>query len=119
MTQFIVQYFNILRVERGSIFDHSSRKKVIIKCFKNIRCNPYILVLKFGFNLIITAVAELCHVQDKETDLTKSFMDVHTFLFCSVLLYFSKNKTKQNKIQKIVPFLFDVSAHGCPKNLKT
>ena len=58
MTQFMAQYFNILSVGIGSIFDHLSR--VIINCFKNIRYNPYILIFKFGLNLIITAVAEFC-----------------------------------------------------------
>ena len=50
--------------------------------------------LKFGFNLIMTAVVEfsVIYIQDEETDLTKLFLDVHTFLFCSVLLYFNKIK---------------------------
>ena len=60
MTQFMGQYFNILVLDVEAIFDHLSRKQVIIKCFKNIRCNPYILVSKFEFNLVITAVAEFC-----------------------------------------------------------
>ena len=55
---------------------------------------PYNQVLKFGFDLIMIAVVEfsVIYIKEEEADLTKLFFDVHTFLFCSVLLYFSKIK---------------------------
>ena len=88
MTQFIAQYFNILSVGRGNIFDHLSRKKLIIKCFKNIRCSPYILVLKFGLNLIITAVAEFCVMYKiKKQNFQSCFGCSHfPFLQCIIII---------------------------------
>ena len=85
--QFMAQYFNILSVGRGGIFDHLSRIKVIIKCFKNIRYNPYILVLKFGLNLIITAVAEFCVTYKirKQTKQNCFWMFTLPFLQCIIV----------------------------------
>ena len=59
--QFMAQYFNILSVGCGIKFlTIKAEKEGDYKVLQNIKCNPYILVLKFGFNLIITALAEFC-----------------------------------------------------------